>query len=50
MLVSDGSEDYDTLKELILKRLGLTNRQSLTEIFHKIGLQQGSATEMLLRM
>ena len=50
MFTSDVPEPYETLKCSILKRGDLTDRQRLDQLIHNIDLQQGSATDMLLRM
>ncbi|XP_018651205.1 hypothetical protein Smp_185890 [Schistosoma mansoni] len=50
MFTSDVPEPYETLKLSILKRGDLTDRQRLDKLLNNIDLQQGSATDMLLRM
>ncbi|VDP04943.1 unnamed protein product [Schistosoma margrebowiei] len=50
MFTSDVSEPYETLKRSILKRVDLTDRQRLDQLFNNIDLQHGSATDKLQRM
>ncbi|VDP50574.1 unnamed protein product [Schistosoma margrebowiei] len=50
MFTSDVSEPYEILKRSILKQGDLTDRQRLDQLFSKIDLQHGSATDMLQRM
>ncbi|VDP63647.1 unnamed protein product [Schistosoma curassoni] len=49
-LTSGVSEFYETLKNAILKRGNLTERQMLDQPFHNIELQRNSATYMPLRI
>ncbi|CAI2729054.1 unnamed protein product [Schistosoma spindalis] len=50
MFTSDVSDPYQTLKQAILKRGDLTDRQRLDQLLNNIDLQHGSATDMLQRM
>ncbi|VDO74263.1 unnamed protein product [Schistosoma margrebowiei] len=49
MFTSDVSEDYETLKFSILKRVDLTDRQRLDQLFNNIDLQHNFATDRLQR-
>ncbi|VDP57647.1 unnamed protein product [Schistosoma margrebowiei] len=50
MFTSDVLEPYEALKQSVLKRGDLVDRQRLDQLLSNIDLQHGSATDMLLRM
>ncbi|VDP26256.1 unnamed protein product [Schistosoma margrebowiei] len=50
MFISDVSEPYETLKQSILKRRDLTDRQMLDQLLNYIDQQHSSSTDMLQMM
>ncbi|VDP81237.1 unnamed protein product [Schistosoma mattheei] len=50
MSTSDVLEPYEILRRSILKHGDLTDRQRLDQFLNNMGLQHGSATNVLLRM